>query len=118
MRVVQLDRNRIRQGRQRSSLARVRRQNILQAGADEEVLLLEAQLLALRRGVVRIKHSRQILRLDLIMNGSGIVAGVEGVDLKRRDGGSRPEPQMIDRRAALPGGQLVETDGGDVARAP
>jgi hypothetical protein len=40
-------------------------QDVLQAGGDEEVLLLDAELLALLRGVVRVQHARDVLGLVL-----------------------------------------------------
>src|SRR5271170_4980380 len=93
----------------------MRRQDVLQAGADEKILLLEPQLLALRRGIVRIQHARQGLRVDLLLHGGGIVSGVEGVDVKRRNASTGPEPQMVDGGTAVAGNQLIETDGVDVA---
>jgi len=115
--IVELNGDRVGQGSERSALAQVSAQNILQAGADEKILLLEPKLLALRRRIVRIQDPRQIFRLQLFLHGGGIVAGVEGVDLERCDRAPRPKPQMIDGRAAIAGNQLIEPDGVDVIRA-
>ena len=65
VRVIELNRNRIGDGRQRAPLAQMGRQDVLKACADEKILLLEPQLLALRRRIIRIQHARQILRFHL-----------------------------------------------------
>jgi hypothetical protein len=59
VRVVQLDGERRRAALELPALGHVLREHVLQRGAHEEVLLLEAQLLALRRGVVRVEHARE-----------------------------------------------------------
>src|SRR5882672_6906927 len=94
----------------------MRRQDVLQAGADEKILLLEPQLLALRRGIIRVQHARQVLRFQLLLHGGGIVAGIEGIDMKRGDGSTGPEAQMIDGGTAVTRSQLVESDGVDIRR--
>src|SRR5882762_2179799 len=116
VRVVQLNGDRVRNGRERAPLAQMRRQDVLQARADEEILLLEPQLLALRRGVVRVQHARQVLGFQLLLHGGRIVAGIEGVDMKRGDGATGPEAQMIDGGTAVTRSQLVESDGVDIRR--
>src|SRR5580698_750970 len=83
-------------------------EHVLQARADEKILLLEPQLPALWRRIVRIEHTRQILRLDLVLHGRSIVALVERIDPERRERAARPQPQMIDRRAAIARDQLIE----------
>ena len=95
----------------------VLREHVLERRADEEVLLLEAQLLALRRRVVRIQHAREILRVDLLGHRRRVVALVEGLDPKRRDRASRPQAQMIDGGTAIAGNHQVVADGPDVVRA-
>src|SRR5882762_1968444 len=94
----------------------MRRQDVLQAGADEKILLLEPQLLALRRRIVRVQHARQVLCFHLLLHGGGIVAGVESIDLKRGNGPAGPEAQMIDGGTAITRSQLVESDGVDIRR--
>ncbi len=115
VRVIELNRNRIGDGCQRAPLAQMRRQDVLKAGADEKILLLEPQLLALRRRIIRIQHARQVLCVHLFPHRAGIVAGIESVDVKRGDGAAGPEPQVIDGRTAVAGNQLIETDCVDVA---
>ena len=56
--VVQLNGDGFGQRRERSTFVEMGQQNVLQARADEKILLLEAQLLALWRGIVRIQHAR------------------------------------------------------------
>ena len=114
MRVVHLHGERARQVFERALFGQMRGEDVLDARADEEVLLLEAQLLALRRGVVRIQHARQVLRLDLVLDRGRIVAGVEVLDVKRLQRARRPQPQVIDRGAAIARHQLIEADGEDV----
>jgi len=114
MRVVQLDRPGVGQRLERPILGQVLRQHVLQARADEEILLLEAQFLALRRRVVGIQDARDVLRLDVLGRGLGVPAGVEGFDVERRDRTPRPQPQVVDGRAAIAGNQLVEADRPDV----
>src|SRR5690606_36066554 len=92
------------------------REDVLQGGAHEEVLLLEAQLLALRGRIVRIQHAREILRVDLVLNGAVIVTCVERIDLERRDRTSRPQSQMVDGRAAVAWTQEVEGNRPDIVR--
>ncbi len=116
MRVVELDRERFVQGVEAAAFGEVLRQHVLQAGADEEVVLLEAQLLALRRGVVRVQDARDVLRLGLRRRGLDVPAGIEHLDVERRDGAACPEAQVVDRRAAVARDQLVESDGPDVVR--
>ena len=110
MRVVQLDRYGVGQRRERTSLSQVRRQDVLQAGADEEILLFEPQLLALGRGIVRIQHAGHVLCFHLLLHGGRVVAGIEGVDMKRRDCPAGPEAQMVHGGAAVARNQLIESD--------
>ncbi len=116
MRVVQLDRERAGQFFQRALFGEMGCQDVLDAGAHEEILLLEAQLLALRRGVVRIQNARQVLRFDLVLDRSRIISGIEILDVKRLQRASRPQPQMIHRGAAIARHQLIEAHREDVLR--
>ena len=49
--------------------------------------------------------------VDLFAHGRRVIAGIERLDVERRDGAARPEPQMIDGGAAIARNQLIETDG-------
>jgi len=64
----------------------------------------------------RIQHARQILRVDLILHGRRVVAGVEGVDLERGDRAAGPESQVIDGRAAIAGNQEIIGNRPDIVR--
>ena len=116
MRVVELDRDRLREILQLPALREMLREHVLQRRADAEILLLEAQLLALRRRIVRVQHAREVLRLDLLGDGRVIVARVERFDLERRDAAPRPQPQMIHRRAAIARDEQVIRDSPHVLR--
>ncbi len=116
MRVVELDRERVGQRVEAAAFGEVLRQHVLQARADEEVLLLEAQFLALRRGVVRVQDARDVLGLRLRGRGLDVPARIEHLDVERRDRAACPEPQVVDGRAAVAGDQLVEADGPDIVR--
>mmetsp|Transcript_6535 Transcript_6535/g.11281 ORF Transcript_6535/g.11281 Transcript_6535/m.11281 type:complete len:291 (+) Transcript_6535:1727-2599(+) len=70
--------------------------DVLQSGRDEEVLLLEAQLLALRGAVVRVQHRRERLCALLLEDGRDIVAGVEALDVELVCGLGGPEAQVDD----------------------
>ena len=116
VRVVQLDRDRVGQRIEAAAFGEVLREHVLQARADEEVLLLEAQFLALRRGVVRVEDARDVLGVDLLVRRLVVPARVEQLDVERRDRAPGPEPQVVDRRAAVARDQLVEADRPDVVR--
>src|SRR5277367_6476559 len=89
-------------------------QNVLQAGADEKILLLEAKLFSLRGRIIGIQHPGEIFRLYLIMHGGRVIAGIKGFDPKWRDSPAGPQPQVIDGGAAVPENQLIESNGVDV----
>jgi hypothetical protein len=116
VRVVQLDRPGVGQRLERPVFGQVLRQHVLQARADEEILLLEAQFLALRRRVVGVQDARDVLRLDVLGRRLGVPAGVEGFDVERRDRAPGPQAQVVDGRAAVAGNQLVEAHRPDVVR--
>jgi hypothetical protein len=116
VRVVQLDRDRVGQRVEATTFGEVLRQHVLQAGADEEVLLLETQFLALRRGVVGVKNARDVLGLCLRRRRLDVPARIELLDVERRDRPAGPQPQVVDRGAAVARDQLVETHGPDVLR--
>jgi hypothetical protein len=108
MRVVHLHGQRARQLLERAFLGQMRGEDVLNARAHEEVLLLEAQLLALRRRVVRIQHAREVFGFDLVFDRGRVVAFVEVLDVERLQRARRPQAQMIDGRAAISGHELIE----------
>ena len=86
---------------QAATIVQMLLQQILNRGADKEVLLLESQFLALRGCVIRIQNTRQVLGINLVSDSRGIVAGVEVFNLERNDGATRPQAQMIDSGAVV-----------------
>ena len=63
-------------------------EDVLQRGADEEILLLQAQLLAHFGGVVGVEHFRQVFRGVLVGNSLDVVALIEvaQIEIARRHG--------------------------------
>mmetsp|Transcript_171189 Transcript_171189/g.548770 ORF Transcript_171189/g.548770 Transcript_171189/m.548770 type:complete len:258 (-) Transcript_171189:933-1706(-) len=61
-------------------------QQVLKRGADEQVLLLQSQGLALQPVVSRVEHRRQVLGLSALLDGLGVLVLAEGreVELFRR----------------------------------
>ncbi len=70
-------------------------QHVLQRAGDEKELLLQPQLLALERLVVGIEDLGQILRDDLLVHRSVIVAVVEHRKVERFGRFGTPEPQRV-----------------------
>jgi hypothetical protein len=58
-------------------------QHVLQRTGDKEVLLLQAQLLALDLLVIRIQHLGDVLRGDLLVDRAPVIAAVEGGEIER-----------------------------------
>ncbi len=83
---------------------------------DEEVLLLQAQLLALRRGVLGVEHLRDVLGERLCAHGLFVVAGVEDAQVEgiRRHGA--PEAQRVDAAVVVARHHVVARDRLDVPR--
>mmetsp|Transcript_1099 Transcript_1099/g.3058 ORF Transcript_1099/g.3058 Transcript_1099/m.3058 type:complete len:928 (+) Transcript_1099:706-3489(+) len=86
--------------------------HVLQRGGHEEVLLLQAQLLALVRAVVGVQHGRQRLGALLGQDGGHVVAGVERLQVKLLGGLGRPQPQVDAVARAKPGDGVVVRDRG------
>mgnify|MGYP006977838241 CR=1 FL=1 len=82
--VVELEGDLVREGGQiRLVLARVEdADGVVDGGGHEEVLLLEAQSLALRGGVFRIQDLGDVLSLDLRLDGVQILGLVEGEQIE------------------------------------
>mmetsp|Transcript_12733 Transcript_12733/g.53542 ORF Transcript_12733/g.53542 Transcript_12733/m.53542 type:complete len:680 (+) Transcript_12733:784-2823(+) len=68
--------------------------HVLDGGADEEVLLLEAQLLALVRPVVGVEHGGDGLGALLVEDGRHVVAGVERLQVEVLGGLGTPQAQV------------------------
>ena len=93
-----------------AELALVGAQDRLQAGGDEEVLLLEAQHAAVLAGVVGVEDRGDGLDVGAELVGTGVIAGVEGVEVKVLGVGlGRPQAQLVHDLAAV-------TDDGHVIR--
>ena len=74
----------------------------LNAGRYEEYLLLEAQLLAVFCGVIRIEHRGDVLGLPPLLDGLVIGALVEGVQAELRDRDRLKEPQVANGLGVIP----------------
>ena len=90
------------------------RQQVLQGSRHEEILLPETKFLALRRAVVGVQDAREVLGIDLFRHRLRVAPGVEHLHMERRHGTARPKPQMVHRRTAVTGNELVEGHGIDV----
>mmetsp|Transcript_74151 Transcript_74151/g.163987 ORF Transcript_74151/g.163987 Transcript_74151/m.163987 type:complete len:458 (+) Transcript_74151:1250-2623(+) len=96
VRVIHLDRDLI--GKLLPLSARVLdelAEDILDRGTAEEVLLPQAQDLALVLVVVGIKHRGDVLSPASLLDGIRIVALVEGVKIELRGGASAPQAQVV-----------------------
>ena len=112
MGVVELDRHLVGQRMHLAILLHVAADDVLQRCGGEEILLPQAQFLARGRGVGRIEHAGDDLRLVALGQGCRIVAAVEGIEPDRVHGARRPEPQRVDALAA-PADDRRVAGGGD-----
>ena len=102
MRIVQLDSNKLRQAViVRAVLLAVVAQDILQRRAGKDVLLLDAQALALPCGVVRIQNAGDILGLVLLFKRLNVVLRVEGIEVQFFLSFALPEAERADRRCFI-----------------
>ena len=86
---------------------------------DEEVLLLQAQLLALRGRVLGVQHLRDVLGVRLGANGLFVVARVEDAQIERVGRDRAPQPEGVDAAVVVAGDHVVVGHGLDVpARDP
>mmetsp|Transcript_21532 Transcript_21532/g.83660 ORF Transcript_21532/g.83660 Transcript_21532/m.83660 type:complete len:662 (+) Transcript_21532:1047-3032(+) len=85
--VIQVDGVRLAQVVQRAEFTQMARHQVLQRGADQEGLLLQAQLAAGLGRVVRVEHPVQRIGQHLVARGAGVVAVAEGLEGNRRGGG-------------------------------
>ena len=93
-------------------------QHVLQRAGDEEILLLEPELLALQRTVVRVEHLADRLGGDLLRDRAVVVADVERPEAERIDRLGAPQAQQVRRVDAIPEDRRVMGDALDDARAP
>ena len=120
VRVVELEGDLVREGGQvRLVLARVEHADrVVDGRGHEEVLLLQAQTLALRRGILRVQDLGDVLGVDLRADGVEIVGTVEGeqVELVVALGGPQAQRvhaargvarhHVVDRHGAHAGGRV------------
>jgi hypothetical protein len=123
MRVVELDGGALGEALKQRHAARlivqppvflVAAQDVLHRGRDEEVLLLEAQLLALEGVVVRVEDLRDVLRLHLAFDRADVVAGVELAKVEVPARLRRPQAERVDGAVAEAGDRRVVGHGEDV----
>ena len=82
--------------------------DVPQRAADQEVLLLEPQFAAGFGAVTRVEHLGEVLRAHLRLDGLGVLAGVEQVQVERlRPGPGAPQPEDVDRLGAVARDQHV-----------
>ena len=97
VRVIELDGRKFRQPIPAEALVLAEvAHDVLQRRAGQNVLLLDAQPLALPGGVVRVEHARDVLGLVLVLEGLIIVLRVEGVKVQLLLGFALPEAQRAD----------------------
>ena len=111
--VVELEVDLVREGGQiRLVLARVEdADGVVDGGGHEEVLLLEAQCLALRGGVFRVQDLGDVLGFDLRLDGVEVFGLVEGeqVELVVALGG--PQAQGVHTAGGVARNHVVDRDG-------
>ena len=108
MRIVELDGHVFGELLDGPRLALVAEQDILQRRGGEEVLLLEAQFLARRRGVVRVEHARDVLDRVLLLHRQRVLLVVEEFEVELRQRRALPQAQRADvARAVADDGHVV-----------
>ena len=86
-----------------------RRRSATRAG-DEEILLHETQRPALLRGVVRIEDAGERLGRQGLGEGADEIAGAEPLEVEEVGRAGGPEPERVDRLAAVPDDRPVVRD--------
>ena len=113
--VVELEHDLVRQrGQVRVLLARVEHADrVVDGRGDEEVLLLEAQLLALRGGILRVEDLGDVLSLNLRDHGVEVIALVEGEQVELVVAAGLPQAQRVDTAGLVARNHVVDRDGAD-----
>ena len=118
MRVVELDGDELRQAVIiRAVLLTVIAEDILQGRAGEDILLLDAQALALPRGVVRVQNTGDILGLVLLFKGLDVVLRVESIEVQFFFGLAQPEAERANGFVADDGHVIRDAVDGLVGKA-
>jgi hypothetical protein len=110
VRVVELDRDLLREALEDPEAARrveqvvallVAADDVLQRGRDEEVLLSQAELLAREHAVAGIEDPADVLGSGARLDGRDVVALVEFPEIEFLDGPSSPEAERVDGRRGV-----------------
>ena len=120
--VVELEHDPLRQVAKVEALLQLIVEEIADRAGHEEVLLLEAQLLALRRRVLGVEDLGDVLGEGLRAGRLGVVAGVEDLQVEALGRLGAPQPQGVDDAVAEARDHVVVGDAehvpsGDPARA-
>ena len=117
--VVEMDRLAGRELAEVAAVGQEAGQDALQGGADEEVLLLEAQLLAGGGVVVRVEDLGDGLVQGLFLHGAQIIAMVEIAQVKAVAGDRAPQNQGVGHAVAKARDQHLVRQGRDgIVRVP
>ncbi len=117
--VVELEDDPLRQVAQIEVLGQHEVEEVVNGRGDEEVLLLQPQFLALRRGVLGVEHLGDVLREGLRADGLLVVTGVEDPQVERVGGDRPPQPQRVHPAVLVARDHVVVRDGLDLpARHP
>ena len=119
MGVVELHGEFLVEAAQRELLGAQDAHHVLQRAGDEEILLLEAQLLAAQLLVVRVEDLAEVLRRDLLVHRAVVVAAVEDREIERLGRLRAPQPQRVRRVGAVAEDRRVVGHAvHDLVRAP
>jgi hypothetical protein len=110
VRVVELDRVLVCEVLDRRFLQQDASHEVLQRARDEEVLLLQAKLLAREALVVGVEDLGDVLAADLLVDRAPVLAGVERFEVELFFDDRGPQPQEV-------GVVRVEAQDGRVVRA-
>ena len=69
--------------------------HVLKRARYEEVLLLEPQFTPLRGLIVRVENLRDVFRIDFVVHGAVVVAGIEQAEVEGTFGLGFPQPQQV-----------------------
>jgi len=114
VRVIEVDGHLVGQIGEPAVLGQVAGQDVLDAGAGEEVFLAQAQFAPGGCAVVGVEHPTDVLVLVLELGRACIVAGVEGVQVDLRRCHGLPQAQGADAFGAVAGDDHVIGFGVDL----
>ena len=107
MRVVELEDHAVGKLLKVEALGEHAVEEVVDGCRDEEVLLLQAQLLALGRRVLGVEHLGNVLGEGLGAHRLLIVAGVEDAQIEGVGRRRAPQPQGVDPAVVIPGNHHV-----------